>query len=108
VNVVEGDLTFTRSPGKDGQDGLATFAVAGTLTKAQVTKPGSPFVEKGIRHVVTGKQAYDPALREWAWGSWTIDTSSQTFANGEQAGAMQGTIQVRFERLAAAPTTKPK
>src|SRR5262249_41128428 len=69
VNVAEGELTFTRSPGKDGKDGLATFTVAGTLTKAEIAKPRTPFVEKGFRHVVVGKQSYDPALREWVWGS---------------------------------------
>jgi hypothetical protein len=95
-NTSEGLLTYTRVA---DENGLPTYAVAGTLVRDAVAKAGSPFTDKNFKQVVKGKQSYDPALGEWVVGTWSIDNSFDVFSKDKRVASTTGTIKVDFQKV---------
>jgi hypothetical protein len=95
-NATEGTLTYTRVA---DENGLPTFSVAGTLVRDEVVKPGSALTDKNFKHVVKGKQSYNPALGEWVAATWNVDISFDVFKGEKRVGGTTGTIKVEFRKV---------
>jgi hypothetical protein len=81
------------------ENGLPTFSVAGTLVRDEVVKPGSALTDKNFKHVVKGKQSYNPALGEWVAATWNVDISFDVFKGEKRVGGTTGTIKVEFRKV---------
>jgi hypothetical protein len=93
--ATEGTLTYTRIA---DEAGLPTFEVEGTLTHDAPAQPRGPITQRNLKHIVKGKQSYDPALGEWVVGTWSVTASFDMFENEKKAATAKGTMKVEFKR----------